>query len=210
MNISGAQIVDLRKKLKLTQQEFADQINYSRSYLSDIEIGKVKPSRRFLEAVSERYGISLDSLAENSYEDWINYLVTCTEEDFFIFIFGFNTAELCKGEIELMLYLANMDHVSVDASEIKSYSGLLSAIMEKEYNKDNGPVQKQYGLFAQESEHFFIFLKNFSKSKIPKKEQKLKQLINDSCHQTIIVLDKPSFLEKYSDELYSYARVTHA
>lgn len=209
MDVSGKLIVELRKELSLTQQEFAEKINYSRTYLSDIEVGKVKPSRRFLETITKKFGVSLDSLAVDAYEDWINYIITCTDGDYFIFIYGFTETELQKGEAELMPYLRRMeDYVIVDAKGMESASSLISAIMQQRGAKCLD--EKQYELFCQEQERRFIVIKNLSISRIPKKGHFLKQLIQRSAPQTIIVLDKPSFLEKFSDELYSYAKITPA
>jgi len=47
---------------KITQEEFAKRIGYSRSYLRDIEYGRVKPSRGFLVAVSAEFNVSIDWL----------------------------------------------------------------------------------------------------------------------------------------------------
>jgi len=65
MNLTGDKISLLRSKLKLTQAAFAKSVNYSRSYVNDIESGRVKPSRDFLEALKEKYGISIDDLLSN-------------------------------------------------------------------------------------------------------------------------------------------------
>lgn len=57
-----AQPFSLRQSLNLSQADFAKEIGYSTSYVGDVEVGKTRPSRRFLEAVRSRFGISIDQL----------------------------------------------------------------------------------------------------------------------------------------------------
>ncbi|WP_462421106.1 helix-turn-helix domain-containing protein [Salinicoccus sp. Marseille-QA3877] len=55
-----------RKRLKLTQQEAADKIGISRSYLSDIENGKSLPSGKTLFAINEVIPIFLPFNDDNN------------------------------------------------------------------------------------------------------------------------------------------------
>lgn len=60
-------IKEARKLLKLSQSEFADKIGgYSRSNISDIERGKVRPDVFFVEKLSSKFGISLTWLLKAS------------------------------------------------------------------------------------------------------------------------------------------------
>lgn len=52
----------LRETLHLNQKEFCKQIDLSQGRLSDIEAGKTKPSYTTLQAISEKFSISLDWL----------------------------------------------------------------------------------------------------------------------------------------------------
>ena len=52
----------IRTKQNLSQEHFAKLLGFSRAYVADIETGRTKPSRRFLEAISDHYNISLDWL----------------------------------------------------------------------------------------------------------------------------------------------------
>lgn len=58
----GDRIKSIRKCQKLSQSKFAVEIGYSQGYLRDIELSKVKPSRRILEAISHRFNVSIDWL----------------------------------------------------------------------------------------------------------------------------------------------------
>lgn len=52
----------LREEKGLSQAKFAQEIGFSQGYVNHIETGKAKPSRRILEAISKRYGVSIDWL----------------------------------------------------------------------------------------------------------------------------------------------------
>ena len=56
----GDRIKDFRKNKGLSQKAFAEKMDYSFAYVSDIERGKTKPSRDFLEKLNEVFGISSD------------------------------------------------------------------------------------------------------------------------------------------------------
>jgi len=56
----GERIRELREKRGQKQKPFAELLGYSQSFLSDIELGKVEPSREFLKAVYEKTGVSSD------------------------------------------------------------------------------------------------------------------------------------------------------
>ncbi len=56
INLNGNEIKKLRKRIGLTQQEFADEIGITHNYLSDIERGKKKPSDIILKSIWNRYG----------------------------------------------------------------------------------------------------------------------------------------------------------
>ncbi|GIN88660.1 hypothetical protein J6TS2_50460 [Heyndrickxia sporothermodurans] len=52
-------IASIRKSKKITQSELAKKLNINRSYLSEIENGKAKPSVRMLERIAAELGVSV-------------------------------------------------------------------------------------------------------------------------------------------------------
>ena len=52
----------LRKKVNLSQKDFARSIGVSQSLIADIERGSREPSRKVLVAIAKKYGVSLDWL----------------------------------------------------------------------------------------------------------------------------------------------------
>lgn len=56
----GERIKDLRKRQGLNQREFAKKLEYSYGYIADLERGRQKPSRDFLEKLRHVFGISSD------------------------------------------------------------------------------------------------------------------------------------------------------
>lgn len=60
MNMSiGEHIKEIRTIKKLTQQELADQMGISRSYLGDLEKNRRNPSSETIEKLSETLGVSI-------------------------------------------------------------------------------------------------------------------------------------------------------
>jgi len=55
----GENIKKLRKERKLTQQQLADKIGISRSYLGDIEKDRKSPSTKTLSTLAEKLGVSM-------------------------------------------------------------------------------------------------------------------------------------------------------
>ena len=204
MDIAGERIVRLRKKLKLTQREFAEKIGYSRSYLRDIETGKTKASRRFLEAIHGSMGISFDKLVVEGLGNEIDCIVMAEGfESYFIFLYAFTNEGLVEAEEKLMKFLSDTEHIIVDAEKTNTYLGLLSFLVGEKCNGNN--VYARYDDFCLEKDRFLV-IKNLSTSKIRGKGLSLRELVKNSFGQVVIILDKPSFLEKYASELYYYAR----
>ncbi len=58
----GLKIRDIRKVLKLSQKEFANEIGTSRSNLSQIEIGKTMPTFHLLKALVGRFNMDANLL----------------------------------------------------------------------------------------------------------------------------------------------------
>lgn len=51
----GYRLSRIRKERNLTQADLASQIEVSRGYIADIEVGRTTPSRNFLESIVERF-----------------------------------------------------------------------------------------------------------------------------------------------------------
>jgi transcriptional regulator with XRE-family HTH domain len=67
----GERIRYFRKNKGLTQKDFANKLGYSDAFLSDIERGKVEPSREFLKKMKEIFGIPSDYiLYSDTGEQW--------------------------------------------------------------------------------------------------------------------------------------------
>jgi transcriptional regulator with XRE-family HTH domain len=59
---SGQRIAEYRKSMGLSQQQLAETINVSRSYLGDIEAGRSEPSANFLTSLVKQTDVSSDWL----------------------------------------------------------------------------------------------------------------------------------------------------
>lgn len=210
MYFIGDRVVQLRVSRGMTQQQFAERIGYSRSYLRDIETGKVGASQRFVQAVIEKFGVTLGWLNESRLEDWISESVLNaaeSDEHFFIVLYVFNQAEMGIGEEKLAEYLRSFDHVAIDASQIGTQSGLLSALMGTDY-KGKG-IFTRYRDYCDQKEFFYVLIKNLSQSKIVNPYEMLSRLVKSSKNHMVILLDKGSFLEQMPNSLYMDAMLKH-
>lgn len=64
----GQNLKRIRKDMKLTQQELADELKISRSYLSDIENGNKNPSIKTVTGLAKCLGISVTKLINDEIE----------------------------------------------------------------------------------------------------------------------------------------------
>lgn len=55
-------IKELREKHRLTQDEFANLLNISKGYMSQIEIGERSPSLKILKQISKLFSVPIDYL----------------------------------------------------------------------------------------------------------------------------------------------------
>jgi len=65
----GYRIKTLRKLFGLNQAEFGKSIGISGNYLSEIELGKVEPSKPILIAIEYRYSINQNDLISGEKDD---------------------------------------------------------------------------------------------------------------------------------------------
>lgn len=56
----GSKIKQLRRKLNYTQAEFAEQLNVSQPYYSAIESGKKQISKKMLDFIQQKMGVSIE------------------------------------------------------------------------------------------------------------------------------------------------------
>lgn len=64
-------IKQLRKELDLTQEEFANQINISRSNLGNIEIGRISVTDRVVDDICNAFNVNHDWLRTGSGEKFV-------------------------------------------------------------------------------------------------------------------------------------------
>lgn len=62
----GTAVRRYRHKLGLSQEEFAEKADIHRTYVSDIELGKVEVSIRVAEKIAKGLGLSLNRLIKES------------------------------------------------------------------------------------------------------------------------------------------------
>lgn len=73
-NTIGQKIKQLRKSLKLTQEDFAAKIDVSRSTLSCYEVGQRTPSMKTLQEIAHICGVGLDFFGLGSKDEAFDLL----------------------------------------------------------------------------------------------------------------------------------------
>ena len=213
MNTPASRIVALRQSQGLTQESFGDVIGYSRTYISDIEMGKTPPSRRFLEAVSKKFGVSIDGLLANSkILELIDYNKG-TDDPQIIFCYAFSQEGLREYEDYLKELLEPEKTRFVDASVFKTATEFLNAIADSAAKSPGKAYDKVRDLVL--TEDLRLVLKGLSTSRVSKAvnlvydifktmdDAWLKQIkaqpggeeVLRPVKSSIIILDYPSFLE---------------
>jgi len=210
MSDAAKQIEFLRSTLKLSQENFAKEIGFSRSYVRDIELGKTKPSRRFLEGVSKIFGVSADQFLTDLGERIISILdkIPSISGDGFIYLYDFTDKGLQEAENQLLRFLSNFNYLLLDGKKIKSENHFLSLVTGKK-----GQSVKLWDLFRRSmfnSKYRFFVIKNYSLSGIKYKVPVLRGLSRiTTINGGIILIDKPCFLERNASSLYYYAYPIH-
>lgn len=67
--VIGKNIIELRKKMRLTQAELAEKINYSDKAVSKWECGDAVPDIAVLKQLAELLGVTVDYLLHESHEE---------------------------------------------------------------------------------------------------------------------------------------------
>lgn len=170
MENSSKQISFLRSTLKLTQEAFGQNLGYSRSYVKDIESGRVKPSRAFLEAVNAKYGVSIDSLLSSLGELIVNVLNRIPQRsDYgFIYLYDFTDAGLDEAETDLMEYLSNHSYTLVDGRDIKTETDLYARLAGQDKSIKNDKWDRFIDDIRSRNKFHFVVLKHFSLSPLKK------------------------------------------
>lgn len=78
MNL-GKNILNLRKKKGLTQEELSEKIDVTRQTISNWELGETNPNPEQLKKLSKELNISIDELLDNDIKDVLVKKVTNTE-----------------------------------------------------------------------------------------------------------------------------------
>jgi transcriptional regulator with XRE-family HTH domain len=214
-------IKNIRLKENLSQDAFSKILNYSKGYLADIETGRTKPSRKFLESIQLNFGVSLDwLLSESQILDLIAYNQT-SQEPYILFIYAFTQRGLDEAEIMLLDLLQDMQHMMIDASGVTSKYHLLKNILHEEGN--TAQLWKRLkNTFMRDNT--VMTVKGLSLSKIPRSGRLVQDIfkITDTVNEnnwhesetvpgkdiqrpSLIVLDFPSYLEKNLDSFWYYS-----
>lgn len=205
-------ILRIRLWKGLSQERFAKVLGYKQKYISDIETGKTKPSRRILEAIASKFGISLDWLfLDSKILDLIEINKYYDNKDL-ICLYGFTQKDLDRGEQMLKDLLGERRYIFIDAinktgtqviREIARNSGESWVLWEALKNV----------LFHDE---IIVIVKNISKSKISGKTEGgfVRSIFKtiDDAHITekitpksiLVLLDLASYIEKLHERMGSY------
>lgn len=76
----GNKILELRKKLNITQEDLADKVGVSRQTISKWELGETSPDLKQAKELSKVFNVSLDELIDNDVKSVITEKVSNTEK----------------------------------------------------------------------------------------------------------------------------------
>ncbi len=129
----GERIKEIRKGKDLTLKAFGKMIGYSYVHVSNIERGRLRPSRDFLIKLSEIYGISSDYILYGSEYEQKKYLIV-KEAEVHYEILPTSTKKLIDNVKEI---LESKNEVMINAlkANIKAF---LSAVRNKNENENKG------------------------------------------------------------------------
>ena len=214
-------IVSIRTEKNLSQEGFAKLLSYSRAYIADVESGRTKPSRKMLEAIKQKCGVSIDwLLSENRIIDLIEANKT-TENPYIIFIYAFTQAGLDHSEKEIRRLLLGKKYILVNALNIKTPLQLFRKI----FNTD-GKTRELWKKLEEMmlTDEVILIIKNISSAKFPHSEDYISgifKIMDDAWGKLIrngevilqhkypksslIILDFPSYLEKNMQSFGYYA-----
>ena len=73
--LAGRQIRLIRNQHDITQKDFAEKINSSQNYLSDVETGKKRPSLDYYVTIANFFKVSLDYIFQDSLDMKKNVII---------------------------------------------------------------------------------------------------------------------------------------
>lgn len=114
---------ELRKELKLTQEEFANKMNLSRSYINLIEMGRKVPAERTIKDICREFGVNYEWLTEGTGEMFIQNKRKSEIADF---VGSVLNGETDSFKIRLVEILANLNE-----SEWETLQKLANALADK-------------------------------------------------------------------------------
>ena len=165
MEEAAEKILEIRRRKGLSQIDFANLLGYSRGYLADVESGRTKPSRKFLQALQKSTGIQMDYLFRDSLLiDLIDSNKSSPPVPSIIYVYAFSEEGLLKSESVVKEVLSGRNTIYVDATGKK---------ITEVYREILG-FQNTLQIMTNELENLLltreiiIVLSRMSKSKIPK------------------------------------------
>ena len=218
-------IREVRLKQKLSQGNFAKSLNYSKGYVADIESGRTKPSRQFLEALQKKYDISIDYVfGENRLLDLIELNKKSRDR---LFLYSFSQEGIDRSEKQLLSLLGERKCIVVDCFNLRSSVKLMRGIVNAEGDGQGLWNNLQALLLGEET---ILILKNISTSRIPRSVDwvlSIFKIIDDASVRvlngaglphlenirlkygnysgsSLLLLDYPSYLEKHHNLLSPY------
>ena len=124
----GERIKELRKSLKMTQQEFADRLNIQRGSIASYETGRISPSNAAISLICKELNVS---------EDWLRngegdmFIPITRDEEIASFIGGVQADVDDTFKKRLIAVLAKLDEKEWDLLE-KMAEDIVNAKEEKQ------------------------------------------------------------------------------
>ena len=216
MSNLSEKIISVRNSKKLSQNKFAISIGYSQSYLADIESGRTRPSRKFLEEVNRKYGISIDWLVSDNIILNLIEANRDTEDPNILFIYAFTQQGIDETELMLRDLLLNKKYMFLDATDTKSSLQFLKRL----FNQEKGVGRTLWAQLMNIllNEDMILIVKYISLSKISHSGSFMRKIfkITDDAfdfeasleaktQSSLIILDFPSYLERNMKTFGYYA-----
>lgn len=76
----GEKILELRKKIGLSQEQLGEKLNVTRQTISNWELGETSPNPEQLKLISKELNISIDELLDNNIQSYLAEKVSNTEK----------------------------------------------------------------------------------------------------------------------------------
>lgn len=76
----GNKILELRKKMKMSQEQLAEKLDVTRQTISNWELGETTPDIKQAKKLSQVFGVTIDQLTDNDVHDVLVKTVNNTEK----------------------------------------------------------------------------------------------------------------------------------